>query len=82
MSEVFVVNFSTTLRVISGAAGVLAAVVLVIVTVFILGLIMGLIFDAVTEYMAKRWERKGKLPNHALGKIIMRHHSQDQRNEV
>ena len=82
MSEVFIANFCTTLRIISGAAGILAAVAVVMMAAFVLTLILGLIFDAVTEYMAKRWERKGKLPKHTLGKIIMRHHRQGQRNAV
>jgi hypothetical protein len=74
MQQLFVQGFVETLRVLSGLAGVLAAVAVVLLAAWLivrtLGRLAAAVFDGATAALAWTWEKTGYKPKTRWGRVI------------
>lgn len=70
MLNVFVQAFTYTALILSGAVGVCAAVAVCGAAVLVVLAVLAVSFDRLTDWMAKRWQRKGKQPRGRVARII------------
>ena len=73
----WMIGFEATARVagkILGGLGALCAVALLLVLFFF---VTAFAFDKVTDQIAKRLEKTGRVPRGKIGKIIMRSHGKE-----
>lgn len=74
MQQLFVQGFVETLRILSGLAGVLAAVAVVLLAAWLivrtLGRLAAAVFDGATAALAKLWNRTGYKPKTKWGRVI------------
>ena len=70
----FILGFEVTGRFLLLIAGGAAAVLLFVVGLLLVGCIAGIVFDLVTDTLARRWEKTGRVPRNKLERIILENH--------
>lgn len=66
----FTIGFRTVTSVLLCIAGGVAAIAVCAAVTVLAVCVAGLVFDAVTNAMAKHWNKTGHRPRHRLGRII------------
>lgn len=70
MLNVFAQTFTYTALILSGLAGVCAAIAVCGAAVLVVLALLAASFDRLTDWLAKRWKRKGREPRSRVAKII------------
>ena len=76
----FLNGFAAASGVIAWVSGCGCAIVLALAVILVLAAVAGAVFDAVTSFLARRWQRTGRTPRNRVERVILDHRERREAN--